>query len=235
MAPTADLSAYKLVVAPALHVVSDVIAENLKRFAHAGGVLVVTPRTGVKDEANTVVNQPLPGLLAELCGVEVEEYDSLPADTRNRLEFTPPELASNPPVSASVWCDVLKPNGATVVARYAQDYYTGKPAITLNRFGQGQVVYVGTMGDARLYETLAGWLLTLAGVRTVLTAPKGVEVTERWQGNRRLLFVLNHTEREQEVTLDGRYTDLLDGSGVVEGRVFIAPRDVLVLLEEGKD
>jgi len=235
VAPTADLSAYKLVVAPTLHIVSDAVAENLKRFAHAGGMLVVTARSGVKDEANAVVNQPLPGLLAELCGVEVEEYDSLGVDMHNELEFALPELASNLPVPASVWCDVLKPNGATVVAHYTQDYYTGKPAITLNRFGQGQVVYVGTMGDVRLYETLAGWLLTLAGVRTVLVAPKGVEVTERWQGNRRLLFALNHTDREQEVTLDGRYTDLLDDSGVVEGRVFIAPRDVLVLLEEGKD
>lgn len=59
-------------------------------------------------------------------------------------------------------------------------------------------------------------------------------MTERWQGNRRLLFVLNHTEREQEVTLEGRYSDLLYGSAVVEGRLFIAPRDVLILREEKK-
>lgn len=232
VAPIADLSSYKLVVAPALHVVSDAAAENLKRFVEAGGVLIVTPRTGVKDEANAVVNRRLPGLLAELCGVEVEEYDSLGADMHNELEFTPPELASNPPVSVSVWCDVLRPKSASVVARYTQDYYAGKPAITLNRFGQGQVVYVGTMGDARLYETLAGWLLNLVGVQAILAVPKGVEVTERWQGNRRLLFVLNHTDREQEVALDGRHTDLLDGSAALEGRGTVAPRDVLILLEE---
>jgi len=234
-APTADLSAYKLVVAPALHVISDAATENLKRFVEAGGVLVVTQRSGVKDEANAVVNQRLPGLLAELCGVEVEEYDSLGADMHNGLEFAVPELASSPPVSVSVWCDVLKPNGADVVARYTQDYYTGKPAITLNRFGQGQVVYVGTLGDAPLYEVLAGWLLNLAGVQPLLTAPEGVEVTERWQGDQRLLFVLNHTDREQEVTLDKRYMDLLDGSAALEGAVTVPPRDVLILLEEGRD
>ena len=229
--PTADLSAYKLVVAPALHVVSDAATDNLKRFVEAGGVLVITQRSGVKDEANAVVNQRLPGLLAEVCGVEVDEYDSLGADVHNELEFALSELASSSPIFVGVWCDVLKPSGAAVVARYTQDYYAGKPAITLNRFGQGQVVYVGTLGDAPLYEALVGWLLDLAGVQPLLTAPGGVEVTERWQGDQRLLFVLNHTGLEQEVTLDRRYTNLLNGS-IFEGAVTIAPRDVLVLLEE---
>jgi beta-galactosidase len=229
VAPTADLSAYKLVVAPALHVVSEAMAENLKRFVRAGGVLVVTSRTGVKDAANAVIDVPLPGLLAGLCGVEVEEYDSLPAGVRNELELALPELAPPHPVHASVWCDVLKSNGATVIACYTQDYTAGKPAITVNQFGQGQVVYVGTVGDADLYEALADWLLGLAGVQPILAAPEGVEVTERWQGDDRLLFLLNHTGHAQEVDLDGHCTDLLRETAC-EGKVTIAPRDVLILL-----
>src|SRR5262249_5922447 len=68
--PEADLSAYKLVLAPALHILSESAAENLRRFVQAGGGLVVTPRTGVKDETNAVVEMALPGLLADLCGVK---------------------------------------------------------------------------------------------------------------------------------------------------------------------
>jgi beta-galactosidase len=230
---SADLSAYRLVIAPALHVITPPIAENLKRFVTAGGVLVLSPRSGVKDEANAVVNQRLPGLLADLCGVEIEEYDSLPAGVHNGLEFTLPELARSNLPAARVWCDVLKPKGATVVARYTRDFYAGKPAITLNRFGAGWVIYMGTVGDGLLYESLAGWFLNLAGVRRMITAPRGVQVAERWQGDRRLLFVLNHTEREQEVTLDRRYRNLLDShaDGMVEGTIAIAPRDVQVLIE----
>ena len=74
VAPNDDLSSYELVIAPALHLVTDDSAENLKRYVRAGGTLILTQRTGVKDESNMVVNQRLPGLLAELCGMEVEEY-----------------------------------------------------------------------------------------------------------------------------------------------------------------
>jgi beta-galactosidase len=120
--PLSDLSVYRLVIAPALHVLSEAAAENLRRFVAGGGVTVITPRSGVKDEANRVVNQRLPGLLADLCGVQVEEYDSLPLEGANELEFCLPELADLPPIRCEIWCDVLAPVGAEVAARYCQDY-----------------------------------------------------------------------------------------------------------------
>jgi len=44
----------------------------------------------------------------------------------------------------------------------------------LNQFGQGQVVYVGTLGDAPLYEVLAG----------SLTWPKYNQSSPRWMGSK---------------------------------------------------
>jgi len=230
VAPTVSLSPYKLVLAPALHVVSEEVAENLKRYVEAGGVLVVTVRSGVKDMANAVFNQRLPGLLTDLCGVEVEEYDSLPADDTNPLEFLVPELATRHPPVARVWCDVLRPTSADIIARYTSNYYAGKPAITLNQYGKGQVVYVGTVGDEALYQTMVDWFMGLSGVKRLIAAPEGVEVTERWQGERRLLFVLNHTDRKKEVTLDRSYKNLIGDGEDVGGTVTIGPRDVLVLI-----
>jgi beta-galactosidase len=231
--PTADLSAYQLVIAPALHVVSQAAADNLAGFVRAGGVLVVTPRTGVKDETNAVVELPLPGLLADLCGVTVEEYASLPADVSQALAFVPPDLDRGQPPAARVWCDILAPKGAEILARYTDDYYAGRPAITLNRYGEGLAVYLGTIGDTGLYEVLADWLLDLAGVSQPIGAPVGVELAERWHGDRQLLFVLNHTDREQHVQVDGCYINLLDGQAVRGNDVAVAAWDVLVLLEDG--
>ncbi len=234
-APETDLAGYKLVIAPALHVLGEAAAENLKRYVAAGGWLLVTQRAGVKDEANAVVNQRLPGLLAALCGVEVEEYDSLASDMENGVEFCLPGLAEAGRIPVGPLCDVLKTTSATVLARYTDDYYAGQPALTLNQYGQGQVVYAGAAGGERLYAALVGWLLEQVELKPPIAAPRGVEVTERWQGDRRLLFVLNHTTAPQAITLDQPYRQLLDGHAPLKGQVTLAPRDVLVLAEAEED
>jgi len=229
--PSADLSAYKLVIAPALHVVPASLAENLTRFVRAGGVLVITPRSGVKDATNAVVELPLPGLLADLCGITIEEYDSLPAAASQELQFVLGALADRPPERVWVWCDILAPTSAEIIACYASDYYAGKPAITINSFGAGQAIYIGTVGEPSLDQTLADWLLGLAGIERRHGVPSDVEVTARWLDERRLLFVLNHTDRQQVVPLDGSYSDLLNDKAVRHSAV-VDPRDVLVLLEK---
>jgi beta-galactosidase len=230
--PMSDLHSYKLVIVPALHVLPAIVADNLRRFVEEGGVLVLTMRSGVKDESNMVVNSRLPGILAGISGVTVEEYDSLGLEMNNAIEFTLPEMAKTSHLPVSTWCDILKPSAsAEVIAKYTQDYYAGRAAITRNKFKKGWVVYIGTIGEAPFYDVLASWLVSMAGVKPVLDAPEGVEVTERWQGERRLLFLMNYSRKEQEITLDGTYTDLLINSKLV-GKARIAPLEVRVLAKD---
>jgi hypothetical protein len=56
-----------------------------------------------------------------------------------------------------------------------------------------------------------------------------VELAERWQAGRRLLFVLNHSSGDQRLALDRLYTNLLDGDAPIEGGVVLAPYAVMVL------
>jgi beta-galactosidase len=226
--PDADLTSYKLLLAPALHLLTEETAESLKRYVQAGGTLVVTQRTGVKDESNMVVNQRLPGLLAELCGVEVEEYDSLSSQMQNSLEFMLPEIMNGDCPPVRVLCDVLKPTSAVVLARYTQDYYAGKPAFTLNQFGAGRALYIGAVGDAQLYDPLARWLLDTTDWRDGFPTPSGVEVTQRRHGDEALHFILNHNNSPQTISLDRPYIHLLSRKQV-QGDVQLAPFDVLIL------
>ncbi len=228
ISPQADMSNYMLVIAPALHVLDEAVAARLEQYVQAGGTLVLTPRSGVKDEANAVVNLPLPGLLAEVCGITVAEYDSLSADISQSVKFIASGLKKLGTCAARVWCDILEPAGAQVLAAYTADYYAGRPAITLNQYGKGQAVYVGTFGDVSLYQALFGWLVLKLNIPPVLNAPEGIEVAERWQGDRRLLFVLNHTNAPQKVSLPNGYINLMDGK-VSHGEETIPGRDLVIL------
>jgi beta-galactosidase len=186
-------------------------------------LLLTTARSGVKDETNAVVDMALPGLLSEVCGVEVDEYDTLPAEVAVPLALELPGAGN-----ARLWCDVLAPTTAQVVARYQAQYYSGRAAITLNRFGKGQALYVGTIGDAALHDAVVGWLVGAAGVTPALAAPEGVEAAERWKDGRRLLFLLNHADETRSVTLPGPMTDLLTGHEVKE-QVALEPKAVMIL------
>jgi len=231
VAPTADLSQYRLVLAPALHVLSREAADNLRHYVENGGTLLTTARSGVKDEANAVVNAPLPGLLADICGVEVDEYDALPADVNVPLKLELPGLALDAQAAhARLWCDVLTPITAQTVSRYQGEYYAGRAAITLNHFGQGQVLYVGSIGDVALHNAVVGWLVDAASVSPVLTTPDGVEAVARWKDGHRLLFLLNHADQARDIVLPQPLTDLLTGQ-VTEQQVTLEPKAVMILRE----
>jgi beta-galactosidase len=229
--PKADLSQYRLVLAPALYLVSPEAADNLRRYVESGGILLITARSGVKDEVNAVVNMPLPGLLADVCGVEVEEYDALHPDLKVPVELAlPGPTAEARAMCARLWCDILAPTTAQTVARYQGEYYAGRAAITLNCFGQGQAVYVGTLGAEDLIDTVVGWAVGLASVGPALTAPDGVEAVERWKEGHRLLFLLNHADHVRNVTIPQPSTDLLTGQ-VSEGQIALESKAVMLLRE----
>lgn len=222
------LTGYKVVVVPALYILTEETAGNLEKFAATGGVVVFTPRTGVKDESNKVVNMKLPGLVSEMSGIEIEEYISMPVDDNNRVKFVLPDLEDD--FLTSVWADVIDPKEAEVIAWHTQDFYANKPAASINHFGKGKVIYLGIMGDSAYYDAVCRWISGLAGIETLMETPAGVEVTERWQGRNRLLFVLNHHPEGKVVTLKAPCLDLLSGKNL-EGNVAVPPRDVLILTD----
>jgi beta-galactosidase len=106
--------------------------------------------------------------------------------------------------------------------------FAGKPAITRYRYGDGQVIYIGMFSNARFYESLAGWMLSESRVKAPLTTAPGVEMTERWQGDKRLLFLLNHNMQSRPVRLNSEFMELISGK-LVSGTVQLAPRDVMIL------
>ncbi|MCE5259832.1 MAG: beta-galactosidase trimerization domain-containing protein, partial [Chloroflexi bacterium] len=229
--PEADLSPYRLVVAPVLHLVKQAWADNLKQYVSQGGTLWVGARSGVKDDSNRVVGLPLPGLLSELCGVEVEEYDAIGRDNACSIAFEPClKDAVHEGFTGHTWCDILAPADSTeVLARYASGYYAGKPALTRARRGCGSTFYLGTMVDSAGLLPLMAWLARTAGIDYLANLPDGIEVARRVRGDDTFLYILNHSDEERSAPIPGNMLDLITNVGVTEA-ITLAPYGVAILV-----
>ncbi|MHB0997854.1 MAG: beta-galactosidase [Armatimonadota bacterium] len=149
----ADISEYPVVIVPTMYVLKQEIADKLKEYVENGGMLITTFRTGVKDDYSRIVNEPLPGLIRELCGVEVEEYGVTLNGEVNNIKCLISDMPAEP-TPAKAWLDVLRPTTAKVVAEYTGDYAVGTPAVTCNEYGSGKAVYVGTWIDESVISAL---------------------------------------------------------------------------------
>ena len=191
----AEFGRYKLLIAPLMFLMQPGMAEKLRDYAANGGTLVLTMRSGVKDEHNLALSEgPLPCRLDELCGARVTEYDSL-------LQAEGSVRWGDEVYPCGLWCDVLETTTAGTVAVYDSEFYAGTPAITRNSYGKGTVYYVATqMSDALAARFMAEALET-SGVRGLMETPPHVEAICREKDGKQWLFLLNHTGETQQVDI----------------------------------
>ena len=222
--PTDTFAGYKILVAPSLFVVDPELAAKLAQFVEGGGTLILTYRSGVKDEHNVFTDLTLPGPLAKLAGIAIHDYDP---ETTQKQEFIGQDGTHYP---AGVWFDILTPTTATAVATYGESYYAGKAAATLNHAGRGNVFYVGSEPNGpEFYDRLAGEAVSMAGVARAPRIPEGVEMMVRQKAGKKVIFLLNFTGKAQTVALGEKTRDALTGESVPED-VAIKPLDARVLL-----
>lgn len=192
-----DLSGYRIVVAPQMYITDEGVVKRLYEFANNGGCVILTNRSGVKDEINKCIMAPLPTVYRELVGAYVEEYDPI-GEGRVDLKF-----ADGTKCKGRQWCDVLCAETAEVLASYDSEYYKGKAAITENAYGDGRVYYIGTVGEKALYRKLAEAALSRMKMDCIKELPENVEVTIREGNEKKFRFVFNDTDKEQKFMLSG--------------------------------
>jgi len=219
--PESDLSGYRLVLVPALYLVSDAGADNVGRFAAAGGTVAVSFFSGIVDTSDRIRLGGYPAPWRDLLGLRVEEFAPLPEGATVRLDGAP---ETDQDRAGRVWQDVIDLRGADPVLRYAEGHLAGQAAVTRHPYGRGEAFYLGTLPDPATLRGLVRLACDRAGIEFRTDLPPGVEAVRR--GDQ--LFVISHLDRPVELDLGGKSRDLLT-SDIVGPAVVLGPRGVLVL------
>lgn len=194
VSPLADLSRYRLVVAPSLNVLTEAEASHLAQYVRQGGHLVLGPRTGQKDDANGLLESRQPGPLRALLGAHVDQFYVLARPVA--------VLGAPGECEAAAWAEVLLADApdVRVLARYRDPggWLDGQAAIVTRPVGQGSISYVGAWLTRDGMAALARQLLATAGVAPLVPgASPDLEIGARDAPGRRVLVAINHGELPQ--------------------------------------
>ncbi|MFI6277639.1 beta-galactosidase [Streptomyces sp. NPDC050988] len=221
---------HPVLVVPALYVVDDTTLDWLAAYAHAGGHLVLGPRTAYADHEARARQEAAPGRLADAAGVTYDEFSNLPQDVPLRTAPGDP-LELSPNATATRWADGLTVIDADVLATYDHPHFGRWPAVTTRRHGEGRVTCVGTVPGRDLARALAVWMapaprsawrdLPASVTATTGTSPDG----------RRVHIVHNWAWQPVGVASPVDLSDALDGTPVPAGTALrLGAWDVRVLV-----
>lgn len=228
--PQADLSRYRVVVAPHLYLVSDETVSSLTRWVAGGGTLLTTFFSGIVDTLDRVRPGAYPGAFRDLLGLHIEEFVPLVPGQTNVVE-----TGDGRAFHVDQWSDVIEIERAEVVARFRDDFLAGGPAVTVHHLERGAAYYSGANLDPDGLAWLVDLILRDAGVSGADAVARGsvgnggrLEVVERRDESNRWLFVLNHGATPAELNLDVPAVDAIRGTRF-EQAARIEPMDLVIL------
>jgi beta-galactosidase len=188
------------------------LVAKLKAYAAAGGTLVLSSRTGMKNKNGHLWETLLQQSIWPLIGASVDFYDHLPPGTHGNVSMDTSMFSWN------VWGDNLTPlPGTDVLATYADQFYKGNVAVVKRKTGKGQVYYIGTQSiDGSLEQAVLRKAYLGAGA-TILNLPD--YVFQEWRDG--YYVVVNYLSVPYQLKLPA-------GNRIFSGNPFIQPGGVLV-------
>jgi beta-galactosidase len=180
----------------------------------------------MKDIDNALQIARQPGPLVDLLGGRVEQFYALDQ---------PVTISGAPGTGkATIWAETLSTQApdTTVLLRYGKSngWLDDQVAAIAHPAGPGRIVYLGAWLDEPLTNNLFKDLANQAGITAPpIAVPEGVEITERTGQDGTYLFLLNHTDLQQQLTPPQSMLDLLSGQ---EAQTITLPPHGVSLLKE---
>ncbi len=217
-----DLEGYKLLLVPMAYLLREETGRKIERFVRDGGIAAVTYWSGIVNGNDLCHLGGFPGPLRQTVGIWAEEIEGLHDGDRNSvvMEGGNP-LGIEGTFEARELCELIHAETAETLAVYGGDFYAGRPALTVNRLGDGAAYYLAAriMDDA-FYRAFYNKLAHEAGVCRAIDGelPPGVTAQMRSDGAADYVFLLNFSGGEATVEPDqAEYEDAETGERVSGG------------------
>ncbi len=196
-----SLSPYKMVIVPADYVMDAASANALRAYVSSGGTVLMTAFSAKVDEHGQWFDMPLPGRLGDVFGLKTNAFYDAAA-----LSY---QLGSDSIETKVHRYEVLEPSTAKVIARFTNTA-DHSPAVTINKFGKGNAIYLATESNPSAIGPLLNYLYGVAGIQPGPKTPEGV-FARIVDG--RTLYV-NTTGEEKRIPIRGVK------KGIISSRVF---------------
>lgn len=160
-----NLEQYKAIVVPALYAAPDEVLNRLNQYVENGGTLIASFKSAFANENVKVSHEVQPHILSNCFGVHYDQF-TFPKNVGLTGEVIPekPDQKGNAHPAAKVFMELLVSEGAEVLASYEHYNWKDYAAITRNRYGKGQAVYIGCMTDEETLKSVYKAVLPEAGV-----------------------------------------------------------------------
>jgi len=220
-----DFAAYKVLLIPLLPGIDDRLAEKFADYVRRGGVLVWHPMSGMKNMEAEVFPGRLHPRLSDLFGITLGEFATSGEEEVRTFNW------QKKTYNGRLFFDLPTIEDAACLAVYTSSWFAGTPAVTARQVGRGSALYLAPFAGKPFYKDFLLTLCQEAGVKPILDAPipEAIEISARRVPNGdELIFLLNSSAQEQEITLPEPMEDVWNTESV-SSSVSLKPWGVRVL------
>lgn len=218
-----DTSRYQMIVTPALYSASEDTLNKFKEFTATGGVLVSSFKSFVSDEHLSVYPDTQPHILHECFKMSYNQ-------------FTEPGKIKLNAKSVSYFAELLKPEGAQVIASYKHKYWGDYAGITRAEYEKGYAYYIGCYTDKDTLKEVYRQAIVDAGLETSASKICWPVVVRSGKNkeDKTLHYVLNYSEEVSTLVCPyDKVRDILNGYEYQKGdSISLKDWDVAILEED---
>ncbi|HEX8021054.1 beta-galactosidase [Mucilaginibacter sp.] len=222
---------YKLIIIPSLYIASDELLNKISDYVANGGHVIMQFKSGFCDENSMVRPVLAPGPLRKACGFYYQEFTNF-----NELSLKGnPFKVDDADNKVYNWGEYIIPETAKPLAYFDHPYFDKYPAVIINNWGKGTLLYEGTNVSDSIQEKLILQEMERAGIKTVdqnmhwpLVTKAGIN-----EAGSKVHYYYNYSSTTTSLNYPHKKgTELISNKSVTSGSTIeIAPWGVLIIEE----